>query len=356
MKESKEESNVRIVRRLTWIAMFLVLTNVLSGCTGSDASIRPKSETHFIFDTIVTVKLYDDHASDTHFSEIERILEEIDAKLSRTSHTSEIAQVNEAAGIDPVQVSAETLTLVKQAIQYAEMTDGSFDPTVGPLVDLWGIGGESPKRPDDASIAEATARVDYRRISIDEDAMTIYLTDSGMALDLGAIAKGYAADRIAEYLSSHDLNRAIIDLGGNILATGYKPGGSEWTIGVQDPDESRGTSIGTLKVHGQSIVSSGVYERFFMEDGIRYHHILDTSTGYPVRNELVSVTIVTASSTDADALSTSVFALGLAEGLSFVESREGVEAIFITEDKQVYVTSGLTDGFQLTDEGYTLIQ
>lgn len=328
----------------------------LAGCSVNGSSDSYKSESYFIFDTIVTVKIYDARASDEHFDEIGRILEQIDAKMSRTSETSEIGMVNANAGIRPVAVSSETLHLVQQALDYAERTDGKFDPTVGPLVDVWGIGGESPRRPPDDMIAEAAALTDYRLVKIDRNKSTVYLEREGMALDLGAIAKGYAADRIAEYLRSQKLHSAIIDLGGNILATGYKPDGSEWTIGVQNPDESRGTIIGTLKAHDQSIVSSGVYERYFIEDGVRYHHILDTENGYPVRNGLTSVTIVTGRSTDADALSTSVFSLGPEEGYAFVEALDGVEAIFITEDRKVRITSGLTGNFTLTDETFVMIE
>lgn len=347
--------NRRWIIITTTFLLTCLITSLLTGCAGKDKKTDPKSESYFIFDTIVTIRVYDENVTDDHFAHIEQILQDIDRKMSRTLETSEISQVNARAGIGPQKVSPETLLLVKQALHYAELTEGLFDPAVGPLVDLWDIGGDSPKVPAEKDIREMTALVDYHAVQVDEEAGTLYLREPGMKLDLGAIAKGYAADETAAYLRSQNLNSAILDLGGNILALGSKPDGREWTIGVQHPDESRGTIIGSLKVRDQSVVSSGVYERYFIEDDVRYHHILDTASGYPVQNELLSVTIVTESSTDADALSTSVFAMGLADGYAFVEGLDGVEAIFITESKQVKVTKGLKDQFRLTDEDFTLL-
>lgn len=331
---------------------------LLLGCSddGTSPANQIQSQTYFIFDTIVTVRIYDEKAGDQHFAAIEDILEDIDAKMNRNLASSEIAKVNAMSGKEPVQVSPETLEVVKTAAAFAELSSGRFDPTIGPLVDLWGIGGDSPKIPSEAELQEAMALVDYREVEIDEEAGTIYLKQQGMSLDLGGIAKGYAADRISAYLSEAGFESAIIDLGGNILAKGIKPNGSLWTIGVQDPDETRGTTVATIPVEDKTVVSSGVYERYFIQDGVRYHHIFDTQTGYPVDNELLSVTIVTDRSMDADALSTAVFALGLEQGLEFVAMLDEVEAIFVTEDKKVYPSEGLKGKLEMTSEEYTLIE
>lgn len=336
------------------VVTLLICISLVAGCGSSDKNSNGeiKSKSFFIFDTVVTVKIYDERADDEHFAKIEEILEEIDAKMNRNLESSELAQVNASAGKAPVEVSEETLKLVERALYFAELSDGHFDPTVGPLVDLWGIGGDSARVPGDDELRETLELVDYRLVEVDADESALYLTKRGMSLDLGAIAKGYAGDRIAAYLAEQGFDSAIIDLGGNILATGVKPDGSLWTIGVQDPDDTRGTSVGTMKVNNKTVVSSGVYERYFIEDGVRYHHILDTTDGYPVDNELLSVTIVTTSSTDADALSTAVFSMGLEDGLAFVESLDDVEAVFITEAKQVVASSGLRDVLVLTLPDY----
>lgn len=325
------------------------------GSAGGNAA-SPASETYFIFDTIVTVKVYDESATARHFADIRAILERIDAAMNRNLATSEIARVNAAAGREAVAVSEETFDVVRKALAYAEESGGRFDPTIGPLVDLWDVGGEAPEKPQAADIERAVSLVDYRLVEADEAARTLFLAREGMSLDLGAIAKGYAGDRIAEYLRSEGMHSAIVDLGGNILAAGVKPDGSRWRIGVQNPADARGASIATVLVDDETVVSSGVYERYFVQDGVHYHHIFDAATGYPTDNGLLSVTIVTGRSIDADALSTTVFSLGLEEGLAFVEARDHVDAVLITDRKDVYISSGLKERLTMTDADYRLVE
>ncbi|MFW5433350.1 FAD:protein FMN transferase [Paenibacillus apiarius] len=324
-----------------------------AGKAGSKSSIKQQS--YFIFDTIVTVKIYDERAGDNQFKDIEAILNEIDASLNRTKDTSELAKIRSAAGKEAVQVSQETFDVVAKSIDYAKRTKGRFDPTVGPIVDLWNIGHENAKVPDPKVLQGKLQLVGYEDVTLNPDKREIKLNREGMELDMGSIGKGYAADRIADYLRESGFPSAIVDLGGNIYAVGEKPGGSDWTIGVQDPDTTRGNQIGKMKVKDKTIVTSGVYERYFVENGKHYHHILDPATGYPVENQLSSVTIVTSSSTDADALSTSTFALGLEEGMKFVESNPDVEAIFITTEHDVYCTSGIKKIFELTNDKYKIV-
>ncbi|WP_230193230.1 FAD:protein FMN transferase [Paenibacillus sp. CECT 9249] len=343
-----------------YVLSLVILLLGASGCApisapgASNGSGLPISRTYFAFDTIVTVKVYDERVTDAHFKELESLMKEIEGKLSRTIETSDVSQVNLQAGQEAVRVSDETFGLVRQAVGYAELTDGRFDPAIGPLVDLWQIGKEGAKVPPQADIERKRDLVDFRNIETDETNRTVKLAQSGMSIDLGGIGKGYAADRIAERLLEMGFKSAIIDLGGNIMAVGTKPGGELWNIGIQAPDEMRGNPIGQIRVDNQTIVTSGVYERYFMENGQRYHHILDTKTGYPVRNELISVTIVADRSADADALSTAAFALGLEEGLQLTQSLDRVEALFVTAERKVYMTDGLIKSFRLTDETYEL--
>jgi len=346
------------------IAGLLALSAVLTGCgqqggaaaDGGDRQL-PISESYFIFDTLVSVRVYDGGVTSAHFAEIKQLLETIDRQMNRQLKGSEIELVNQKAGMGAaVPVSEQTFHVVETALQYAEASEGVFEPTVGPLVELWGIGNEGARVPAAEEIAQALASIDYNRVELDPAARTIKLLDPGMALDLGAIAKGYAADVIAAYLKEQGFESAIIDLGGNILAMGAKPGGRQWTVGIQDPAENRGEHIGLIRVTDKTIVTSGVYERYFVEDGVAYHHIFDLDTGYPVRNDLLSVTIVTDRSIDADAMSTTVFALGLDEGMAFVEAREGTDALFITMEGNVYATSGLRDRIEMTDENYHLVK
>lgn len=336
-----------------------ILTLVLYGCAEQgeqDATELPISETYFIFDTVVSVRVYDNSVTKQHFSEVENILHAIDAKMNRLKAGSELERVNRSAGVKSEVVSADTMHVVKAALDFAMRSGGKFEPTIGPLVDLWGIGQEGVQVPKQADIDQMLPLIDYKQVIVDEEASTIYLEQAGMSLDLGAIAKGYAADQIAAYLKEEQLQGAIIDLGGNIFAMGSKPSGDHWVIGIQDPDEQRGDYVGLLSIGEKTVVTSGIYERYFVEDGQHYHHIFDSSSGYPVENNLLSVTIITDSSLAADALSTTVFALGMEDGMAFVEQEEGTEAIFITKDKHIYVTSGLGEEFTMTNSRYELRQ
>ncbi|MNZ75310.1 Thiamine biosynthesis lipoprotein ApbE precursor [compost metagenome] len=227
-----------------------------------------------------------------------------------------------------------------------------FDPAIGNLVSLWNIGHEGAHVPESEEIDEAIKFCDYRKIELNEANQEIYLQEKGMSIDLGSIGKGYAADKIYEYLADQGFNSAIIDLGGNVYAMGQKPGNQKWNIGIQDPDQDRGNSIGSIKVEDKTIVTSGIYERFFIEDGKLYQHILDPRTGYPVDNDISSVTIVTNSSTNADALSTTLFVLGIEDGLKFIENTEDTEALFISKDKKLYASSGFKEMLNKTNDNY----
>lgn len=313
------------------------------------------SQTFYIYDTVVNIKVFGEKVAQQNMDDIQNMLERMDIEFSRTKEGGEVYAVNQAAGKEAVVVSDETLDIVKQSVQYAEEMDGLFDPTIGPLIDLWNIGSGGDKVPAQSDIDKAMSLTNYKDVIIDDAAKTVMLTKEGMVLDLGGIGKGYAADRIADYLKEQGLDSAMINLGGSsIIALGNKPDGAQWNIGLQDPDQSRGTQLGTIKISDEVIDASGVYERFFIQDNIRYHHILDPRTGYPSQNGLKSLTIMSPNATDADALSTGVFLMGLEEGMKYLESLpEDVEAFFISDDNKIYATSGIRERLQLTDPTYS---
>jgi thiamine biosynthesis lipoprotein len=273
--------------------------------------------------------------------------------------TSGVVAINGKAGVEPVKVRADLLDVLEKALHYAALSDGAFDPTVGPLVQLWGIGTDHQRIPDDAEITRALELVNWRDVAIDRGAGTVFLLRPGMALDLGAIAKGYAGDEAERIAREAKVKRAIFDLGGNIVAQGWREQNKKeslpWRIGIQNPISERGAYIGVVTVHDTSVVTSGVYERYFESGGKRYHHLLSTTDGYPVENGLSSVTIVTASSTNADALSTAVFTLGFERGKALIDSIPDTEAIFIFNDHSVRRTGGLAGIFTLTDDEFTLL-
>jgi len=343
----------------------VIIISILTGCSEaentdtasqSQTQTLPISENYFIFDTVVSVRVYDERIEKSHFDYIESIMEQIDETMNRFKEESEVAKVNRLAGEEAVQVTEETYHIIKTAKEYALRSEGRFEPTIGPLVDLWAIGNGGSEVPPIAEIDAAKQLIDFNKLELNDDSLTVKLQQKGMTLDLGAIAKGYAADVIASYLQEQGFTSAIIDLGGNILAMGSKPDKSPWRIGIQSPDENRGEHLGTISVVNKTIVTSGVYERYFIYDNKQYHHIIDPFTGYPAANELASATIITEKSMHADAMSTTVFLLGLEEGMAFVESTENTEAIFVTNDHKVYVTSGLKDNFKLTRQEYELVE
>lgn len=335
---------------------------LISGCganagkSGDQAAAEPVSRQYYIFDTVVNIKLYDDAKAEEHLEHIDTMLKTLDEELSRTLETSQLYKVNQEAGNEPVEVSEDTLAVVKRSINYAESSGGLFDPTVGGLVDLWNIGHEGAHVPDAADLQRELNLVGYKNIVLDEAKRTVYLKRPGMILDLGGIGKGYAADEVAKYLRGEGVKSALVDLGGSsIIVIGGKPNGSNWNIGLQDPDSSRGITVGTIRLNDQVIDTSGIYERYFIEDGAMYHHILDPRTGVPAQNELKSVTILAGNATDADALSTFVYVMGLDEGMKYIEElNDDTEAMFITKDDKIYTTSGLKDSFQITSGQYTL--
>ncbi|KWX80181.1 thiamine biosynthesis protein ApbE [Paenibacillus riograndensis] len=321
----------------------------------TDGGTKSLEQTFYIYDTVVNIKVFGDKAGQKNMDDIQQMLERMDKEFSRTKEDGELYAVNKAAGKEAVAVSDETLDIVKQSLKYAEEMDGLFDPTIGPLVDLWNIGSGGESVPPQAEIDKAKALTNYKDVIVDEAAKTVKLAKEGMVLDMGGIGKGYAADRIADYLKEQGLDSAMINLGGSsIIALGNKPNGSPWNIGLQDPDQSRGSQLGTIKISDEVIDASGVYERFFMQDGVRYHHILDPRTGFPSQNGLKSITIMSPNATDADALSTGVFLMGLEDGMKYLESLpEKVDAFFITDDNKIYATSDLKKRLQLTDPTYT---
>ena len=332
---------------------FRFFTVLLSFCfLYSSCAQNTPVRSEFVLGTVCTLNLFDEGTANV-YSEVFARLNELDAILSANRDDSNIAKINNGAGIEPVKAAAETLTVLQAALVFSEKTEGLFDPSVGPLVKAWNIGTDYAAVPSSEKLKEALSLIDYKKISIDDEKGTVFLREKGMKLDLGAIAKGYAADEIVRILARHNIKKAIIDLGGNIYAFGEKAPGISWKIGVRDPEETDGASIMTIQVQNKSIVTSGVYERFFEQDGMRYHHILDTRTGYPSENDLLSVTIITGKSIQADALSTTTFLLGSQKGLIMVEQMEDVEAVFISRNRVITATSGVRDSIKILDGKYS---
>lgn len=348
-----------MVNKRKIIAVLIIAISVLSiisGCTSNNkkASSEPIAKTEFVLGTLVTIKIYDD-VEEEIFHKVFSRLKEIENKMTINAERSEVIDINAKAGKDFAKVSEDTFYVIKRGKYFSEISKGRFDISIGPLVKLWNIGTEGAKVPSKEEIESKKVLVNYNDVVLNEAELKVMLKDEGMTLDLGGIAKGYGSDAVVDILKENNIKHAIINLGGNVFAYGNKPDGTPWRIGVQNPQSSRGEYIGITKAVNQTVVTSGIYERFFEEDGKRYNHILDTDTGYPVENNLAGVSIIADSSIDADSLSTAVFALGLKEGMKLIEGLDNAEAVFVTKDSEVYITSGLKDDFELTDTNFKLV-
>lgn len=323
--------------------VLLISILLLSGC-----SKDPVSKTDFLMDTVMTIKVFDkpdEKIIDDAFAKVR----EIEEKMSSTIKSSEISKINKEAGIQPVKVSHETYYVLEEAKKYAELSNGAYEPTIGPLVDLWDVKAEEKERealPSMEDINNKKDLVDYEKLELLGD-NTVFLKEKDMKITLGSIVKGYAADEVRNVLLENGVKTAMINLGGNIFAHGTKEDNSLWVIGIQNPFESTGNHIATLKVKDKSIVTSGSYERYFKYKDEIYHHILDRETGYPTENEIAGVSIISDKSIDGDALSTTLFVLGLEKGKKLVNSLDGIEAIFITKNKEIYMSKNLEANFSI---------
>lgn len=339
-------------KTIIFVAVAVACMVLFSSCGKKQR--EPESQSMFMLGTVCKVTIYDNPSAEAFHASFERI-REIEQKMSLHSKNSEISLLNSQAGEQAVVVSPDTFQVIQQALEISALSAGAFDPTVGPLVEAWDIGGDNPRRPSQEEIDALLTLIRYERVVLDEQNHSVFLQDKGMALDLGGIAKGYAADEVARVLREHGVESAIVNLGGNVLTLGTKPDSAAWRIGIQDPNSLRGDYVMIASLVDQTLVTSGPYERFLELDGIVYHHILDTKTGYPVDSEFDSVSIITHNSTLADALSTSLYALGYEKGMALINTLDDVEAIFMTKDKRILLSEGLQANpslYAITDPSY----
>ena len=318
---------------------------LLAGC-----SEQSYSRTIFAMDTVMELDAYGPHAQAGVAAANDEI-NRLEKLLSVTREDSEVWAVNHSGGT-PVTVSDDTAALLREAIDVGNRSGGALDVTLYPVLRAWGFTTDSYQIPDEGTLSELLQRVDYTAVSLEGN--TLNLPD-GMELDFGALAKGYAGEQCARLMKEAGVTSGLLVLGGNVQTVGAKPDGSPWRVEVQDPGGETGDSLGLLELVDQAAVTSGGYQRYFEEDGIRYWHILDPATGAPARSGLVSVTIVGNSGTLCDALSTTLFVLGKDKALDYWRENPGFEALLVDEDRNIWLTGGLADSFTWNeDAGYTL--
>jgi thiamine biosynthesis lipoprotein len=293
-----------------------------------------------------------DHAEDSAFDACFARLRAIDAEMNMWDPASELSRLNARSGQGPVPASRDLVVTAARGLELARLSLGVFDPSVGPLVKLWGIGGPRPRLPTEAEIATARSLVDWRRVKVDESALTIDL-EAGMELDFGALAKGFGAEAGATLLAGLGVKSAVLDVGGCVAVLGSGAGGAAWRVGVQDPQSPRGTPLGYFSLRNAAVDTSGLYERYFEWDGKRYAHIFDTRTGRPLEGSLVSATVATLRGENADGPPLILLVLGPEQGIAFAD-RMGWAAVLIGEGRKVFVSKSAKQSFTLIDNNYSL--
>ncbi len=303
----------------------------------------------FAMDTYMEFTAYGkncEEAVDAAMEEVQRL----DNALSAQDTDSEVYELNNRGSI---HASGDLYELVSKAEEISRETDGLFDPTIYPVMKLWGFPTGNYRIPAEQEIAAALLKVDYTRIALsEEDTITL---GENQEIDLGGIAKGYTGQKLTEIFRQYGVDSALVSLGGNVQAIGSKPDGSSWKVGIRDPEGSQQDYVGVLAVQDEAVVTSGGYERYFEENNEKYIHIIDTRTGYPAKSDLLSVTIVAEDGTLADGLSTALYVMGYQKALEFwMEHQENFDVIFITDTHEIYVSPDLEEKFQ-SEENWNVI-
>jgi thiamine biosynthesis lipoprotein len=301
----------------------------------------PFETTNIIMGTVVSQKVFGNNGKAAAEEAIEKI-RSLERMLSFFQQGSEVSRLNNSAGKDKVNLSTETYFLLSKSTEYSRLSDGAFNIMVGPLVKKWKVTGENPQIPSPSEIRSLLSLIDYRDLILNNNESSARLSKKGQMVDLGGIAKGFAADEVLKIYKKHGIKSAILDIGGNVSVLGFKPDGSKWAIGLQDPAKQRGEYLCRINLHDRSFSTSGGYERYFKKNGKIYHHIVDPKTGYPSKSDLLSATIIGETSVDTDTLSTAVFILGLKKGLNLLKKTAN-EAVLITVDNKIHSTEGLKD-------------
>ena len=302
-------------------------------CALLDCKNEIDKRTEFVIGTVCTITIPKNGASRAVLDECFQKLKQLELILSANDSTSELSRLNATAANNPVTVSPELMNVLRTALHIAEITDGAFEPAIGKLVKLWNIGFENERVPQDDEIQNALQGLTHKNILLSDD--KVFFASSTIAVDLGGIAKGYIADYLTEILKEKKVESAIVNLGGNVYVLGKKFfTDEEWAGGIRKPESTSDDYCYVLKVRNTSVVTSGIYERYFEANGVRYHHVLDAKTGYPVRNNLVSVSVVCESSMYADAFATAFLVMGYDRSMHFLKSftEKNLSVVFIFDD------------------------
>lgn len=333
------------MNRCKMILSILSLTAcVLLGSCNFDSKSEIYEKDIFALDTFINLKIYGDNGEENG-DIAERKITELENTLSVTRSGSDVSDINSNPTFS-TKVSEDTVSILKTAADISKVTDGAFDVSVYPIVKLWGFTTDENKVPTQSEIDSALPLVDYTKISLDEGNQTVTL-DENMQIDFGAVAKGYIAQETANALKENGVESAVLAFGGNIQTIGLK-NGEQWQIGVRYPDTTDNFAV--LSVGETAIVTSAADQRYFEENGKRYHHIIDPKTGFPAENGTLSVTVVCPNGARADGFSTALFVMGAEKAAELYKAVDDIDFIILTSDNKVYVTEGLRERFTLSED------
>lgn len=362
LRQKQSTISSRCKGSLVCVLVFVIFCLFLSACSEQEKMFR---ESRVLMDTYCTITVVSDSrkeaqgAIEAGYGEIKKL----ETLLNYFAADSEISEINRNAGIKPVRVSKDTLDILQKTVGISRTTKGIFDPTIAPLVTLWNFSktGADSLIPPDKEIKSRLSLVDYQQIVIQEESGEVFLPHKGMELDLGGIAKGYGADRAVAAIRALGIRSALVAIAGDIRGFGFNRSGKPWNVGIQNPRPDPANEkpwedvFAVLRLENKAISTSGDYQRFFIKDSKRYHHILHPRTGYPAESDLMSVTVIAPEGYLADSLSTAVFAYGRDEGLVMLE-KMGLDAVMVDVQKKVYITSGLSGKVEILNDAYTVVQ
>lgn len=303
----------------------------------------------FLMNTVVEQKIYSENPEKVYQKTVGEI-KRLEKLMSFFIETSDVSIMNRSAGKEKVKIHADVMTILRKSLEISKISKGAFDITLAPVIDLWRSCGKISQLPLDDQIKERLYCTGYTHLKLDENTGTASLIKEGCAIDLGGIAKGFAADVCIDIYKSMGVESAFINFGGNVKTIGKKSDGQEWVIGIQHPDEKRGVSLGVVLVSDTSVVTSGIYERYFKLHGKKHHHILDARTGRPSESDIKSITIICGNSMQADALSTAVLVMGSHDGIELLHTIPEAEAVLVTRDNKIYLTKGVRQSFYLLEK------
>ncbi|MEY7999419.1 FAD:protein FMN transferase [Clostridium sp. Mt-5] len=341
-----------MIKKVCIILVCILFVLPLSACSNSDStSNQPYERTFITMDTVMKLRAYGDNGKKA-LDESEKKLYELNDMASSTIATSDVSKINNAAGKNYVKVHSEIIKMIVASQKYSKISNGVWDITVGPLVNLWKIGTDKARKPSDEEIKSKLPLIGYSKISINEKDNSVMLMQPGMSIDLGGIAKGFAVDEVFKIYKKYNIQSGLIDLGSSsIYAVGKNGSGDPWSIGIQHPrSDQSGNYLGIVKISDEGLSTSGDYQRYFIQNGKRYHHILNPFTGYPVDNGVMSVTVIIDGSVPdngmlADILSLTVFGLGPQKGIDLINSMKNVSCEVTTTNYKIYTSVGFKNKF-----------